>query len=82
MKKSVITVIMILILNSSALADPGFAEGGKKIGQGFKEIALTTGTAFKKTGKAIGKGFKQAGIETGKAFKTMGKEIGRAFSGR
>lgn len=82
LKKYIAALLLVFIFASSAFAMPGFVQGGKKIGQGFKEITLATGKTFKESGKAVGRGFKKAGQETGKAFRTMGKEIGHAFSGR
>jgi hypothetical protein len=79
-KKYITTLFLVFMLATPSFAAPGFVQGGKKVGQGFKEIVLATGRTFKESGKAIGRGFKKAGTETGKAFKTMGKEIGRAFS--
>lgn len=75
-------VILSLLMGVSVEANPSVAQGGRKVGQGVKEVVFATGNAFKESGKAVGRGFKKAGKETGRAFKTMGKDIGRAFSGR
>ena len=79
-KKCIAALAVILIFSSSAFAKPDSVDAGKKIGEGFKEIAVTAGITLKETGRAIGKGFKKAGEETGKAFKKMGQEISHAFS--
>ncbi len=73
---------LFLLLAAPVTADSEFVTGAKKVSAGIREMAVSTGKAFKESGKAVAKGFKQAGTETGKAFKTMGSEIREAFSGK
>jgi hypothetical protein len=57
------------------------ADGGRKVGQGFKEMGKATGKAAKEGGVAVGKAFKKAGVATGKAFKEAGKNVKEAVTG-
>jgi hypothetical protein len=77
--KRIIVAVLISLFMVPAVYANEFKEGGKEVGQGFKQMGKATGKVAKSSGKAIGMGFKKAGQETGKAMKVMGKQIGQSF---
>jgi hypothetical protein len=86
MRIIMIAVMLVLWLAAPSLADNGFKEGAREIGQGFKEGSQKVGEGFKELGKEVkeggkevAQGFKKAGREVEKDAKKTGRTIGEWF---
>jgi hypothetical protein len=76
MRIIMIAVMLVLWLAAPSLADNGFKEGAREIGQGFKEGSQKVGEGFKELGKAgreVEKDAKKTGRTIGEWFRDTGK---------
>ena len=71
--------MMVFLLAAPGLADTGFKEGVKEIGQGIKEGALEAAKGIREGAEEIGQSFKEKGKEAGQAIKEEAKEVGKGF---